>query len=207
MTEPGRRTRESYDKVATRYLESTRDRSPIAFWLERFARHLGAGATVVDLGAGPGFDSVELRLLGLQAVSVDLSLGMLRAGRREFPGPRVQADARSLPFPDGSVAGVWANASLLHLPPRDTASALGEIRRVLRARGLLHVSVKSGAGAEWESERYGEPRWFQYWSAADLDALLSDSGFDVIESWANSTARADWLVRHAVPQARAETRK
>jgi hypothetical protein len=69
---------------------------------------------------------------------------------------------------------------------------------VLRAAGLLHVSLKSGAGAEWEAERYGEPRWFQYWSGPDLDALLVDTGFAIVESWANSTARADWLVRHAV---------
>jgi hypothetical protein len=53
---------------------------------------------------------------------------------------------------------------------------------VLAPSGLFHISVKSGNGAEWESERYGEPRWFQYWSAADLDALLATAGFTVIAS-------------------------
>ena len=192
------RTRETYDKVAARFLENTRDRSPIAFWLVRFAQRLAPGALVLDLGAGPGFDSAELRRLGLRAISLDLSLGMLRAGLREFPGPRVQADARRLPFPDGSFAGVWASASLLHLAPADTVTAVQEVRRVLHDGGIVHVSLKSGAGAEWEAERYGEPRWFQYWSAPDLDALLADSGLQVTESWVNSTARADWLVRHAV---------
>jgi ubiquinone/menaquinone biosynthesis C-methylase UbiE len=198
MSERVVRTRASYDKIAARFLENTRDRSGLAPWLERFAERLGSGAAVLDLGAGPGFDSAELRRLGLRVVSLDLSLGMLRAGLREFPGPRVQADARQLPFPDATFAGVWASASLLHLTPRDAATALREARRVLRASGLLHVSLKSGAGAEWEAERYGEPRWFQYWSAPDLDALLAASGLEVVGSWANSTPRADWLVRHAV---------
>jgi SAM-dependent methyltransferase len=191
------RTRETYDKVAARFLENCRDRTPIAPWLERFARRVGAGAAVLDLGAGPGFDSAELRRFGLSPISLDLSLGMLRAGLREFPGPRVRGDARHLPFPDGSLAGVWANASLLHLPAADAATALRQVRRVLRRYGVLHVSVKSGAGAGWESERYGEPRWFQYWSETDLDTLLAQSGFEITESWANSTPRADWLVRHA----------
>jgi SAM-dependent methyltransferase len=182
------RTRESYDAIAPRFLENTRDRSTIAPWLRRFADELGAGATVLDLGAGPGFDSAELRRLGLRAISLDLSLGMLRA---------VHADARRLPFADGALAGVWANASLLHLSPEDAATALREVRRVLRPRGGLHVSVKKGDGAAWESERYGAPRWFQYWSPAALDALLSGAGFAVMESWANSTPRADWLVRRA----------
>jgi SAM-dependent methyltransferase len=123
---------------------------------------------------------------------------MLRAGLREFPGPRVQADARRLPFRDSSLAGVWANASLLHLSPEEAAAALREVRRVLGARGLLHVAVKAGDGAEWETRRYGAPRWFQYWSADGLDALLTALGFEILDSWANSTPRADWLVRHAM---------
>jgi ubiquinone/menaquinone biosynthesis C-methylase UbiE len=168
-------------------------------WLERFAERLGAGARVLDLGAGPGCDSAELRRLGLKAVSLDLSLGMLRAGVREFPGPRIQADARQLPLRDGSLAGVWANASLLHLSPEEAAAALREVRRVLCVPGLLHVSVKSGDGAGWESERYGEPRWFQYWTGADLDTLLMTAGFEITASGSNSTPRADWLVRQAAP--------
>ncbi len=135
-------------------------------WLDRFASSLPAGTLVLDLGAGPGFDSAELRARGLEAICVDLSLGMLRAGAREFPGPRVQSDIRRLPFPSRSICGIWANASLLHLSESEARSALDEIRRVLRPPGILHVSVKRGTGAEWESERYGKPRWFQYWSDA-----------------------------------------
>jgi hypothetical protein len=60
--------------------------------------------------------------------------------------------------------------------------------------------VKAGDGSEWETERYGVPRWFQYWTAEDLDALLGAAGFEVIESWYGSGARADWLVRHAQPR-------
>ena len=198
MTERVDRTRRTYDAVAGRFLENTRDRAGVSPWLHRFAERLDLGAAVLDLGAGPGCDSAELRKLGLRPISLDLSLGMLRAGLAEFPGPRVQADARRLPFRDGSFRGVWASASLLHLSPDETAAAVREVRRVLGSHGVLHVSLKSGDGAEWESERYGEPRWFQYWSAPDLDALLTASGFEIIASSSNSTPRAHWLVRHAV---------
>jgi ubiquinone/menaquinone biosynthesis C-methylase UbiE len=152
---------------------------------------------VLDLGAGPGCDSEELRKRGLEAVSVDLSLGMLRAGVREFPGPRVQSDLRRLPFPSCSVYGVWANASLLHLSKAEASSALREIRRVLRPSGVLHVSVKRGSGAEWESERYGRPRWFQYWSEPELDAALQAVGFDVNAAWVDKTTLDTWLIRLA----------
>ena len=197
MSEYIDRSRATYDKIGARFFEKTHDRSAIAFWHERFAQRLGAGSAVLDLGAGPGLDSLELRKRGLRAVALDLSIGMLRAGRPELPAPRVQADARRLPMRDGAFAGVWAHASLLHLSPPDAATALGEIRRLLRSGGVLHVAVKSGVGSGWETERYGEPRWSQYWSALDFDGLLATCGFELDESWFEPTPTSDWLIRHA----------
>lgn len=197
MDDPVSRTRDTYDAIAAEFLRNTRDRSKMHGWLDRFASLLPAGALVLDLGAGPGFDSAELRKRGFEAVSVDLSLGMLRAAVCEFPGPRVQSDLRRLPFPSCSVQGVWANASLLHLSKAGASLALREIRRILRPSGILHVSVKRGSGAEWESERYGRPRWFQYWSERELDAALQAVGFDVNAAWVDKTTLDTWLVRLA----------
>jgi SAM-dependent methyltransferase len=197
MDDPVSRTRGTYDAIAAEYLRNTRDRSELRGWLDRFASSLPAGVLVLDLGAGPGCDSAELRKRGLEAVSVDLSLGMLRAGVREFPGPRVQSDLRRLPFPSCSVCGVWANASLLHLSKAEAGLALHEIHRVLRPSGMLHVSVKRGSGTEWESERYGRPRWFQYWSEPEFDAALQAVGFSVDTAWIDEAALDTWLVRLA----------
>ena len=94
MDDPVFKTRDTYDAIAAEFLEHTRDRSVIREWLDRFTLSLRAGTLVLDLGAGPGFDSAELRERGFDAISVDLSLGMLRSGIRDFPGPRVQADMR-----------------------------------------------------------------------------------------------------------------
>ena len=161
MDDPAVRTRETYDAIAARFLENARDRAAIVPWLDRFATGLPANARVLDLGAGPGMDSWNLRQRGLRAFGLDYSRGMLRVGMRQFPGPRLQADARHLPVASATLDGVWANASLLHLARGEIDDALTEIRRVLRAPGLLFVSLKGGTGAEWESDRYGQPRFFQ----------------------------------------------
>ena len=88
---------------------------------------------------------------------MDLSLQMLRSGIADFPGPRVQADARVLPFSSSSIDGVWANASFVHLSIGDALVALREIHQVRKKSGL-HISVKRGKGNEWDSRRYDEPR-------------------------------------------------
>ena len=105
----------------------------------------------------------------------------------------------ALPFASGCAAGVWANASLLHLERHEVPAALREFRRVLQSRGILHVSVKEGAGAEWDTKTFGQdsPRWFTYWFAEELDQALSDAGFAMLGSWVRSTARVSWLIRLA----------
>lgn len=142
-------------------------------------------------------DTADLRARGLRAVAFDFSRGMLRAGIADYPGPRVQGDARRLPFRDGSVDAVWANASLLHLDEADARRALAGVWRVLRPDAVLYLSVKAGTGAEEETARYGRPRFFQYWSADALDAALADAGFDVIDRHADVAPRATWLARLA----------
>jgi len=195
MNDPTRLTRETYDVVAARYLENARDRGAIEPHLDAFAGALTQGARVVDLGAGPGLDTVLLVDRGLRAIGIDFSLGMLRTGVREFPGIRVQGDARRLPVATGCVDGIWAKASLLHLRRDDAVLALAEIRRTLRPGGILFVSVKAGSGAATETARYGLPRFFQYWSDADLDAALDDHAFDVLTRTTDAGIRDTWLTR------------
>jgi SAM-dependent methyltransferase len=190
------RTRASYDAIAERFRERTSDRSRMADRVDRFAARVGRGGLVLDVGAGPGADSAELRARGLRVISVDLSLGMLRAGLRDYPGPRVQAEMSRLPF--GPVAnGVWVNASLLHVERERVPGALRELRRVLVAPALLHVSVKLGVQDGWETARYGEdhPRWFTYFTPESLDRALADAGFRVLEAELRESTQARWLVR------------
>jgi SAM-dependent methyltransferase len=197
MDDPTLRTRDTYDHIAARYLENARDRTAILPYLDAFVAELRPGARVLDLGAGPGIDTALLARRGFQAIGLDFSIGMLRSGRREFPGRRVQGDARRLPIAADRVDGVWAKASLLHLGRDEAGRALDEVRRILRAGGVLCLAVKAGSGAETETARYGLPRFFQYWSDDELDALLDAHGFRVVAADAGTGPHHEWITRIA----------
>ena len=195
--EHAQRTQRTYDAIAPQFLERTR--SLDGPWVERFARALPPGSQVVDLGAGPCHLSAALRAEGLRVISVDRSAAMLRVAQHEYPGPRVQADLRCLPFRAASLDGIWANASLLHLDREELAPALRELRRVLVASGLLHLTLKHGEGGGWDRSKYSPdaPRWFTYFTEAEVDAALQAAGFSVEEGCVEAGKHDTWIIRVA----------
>ena len=190
------RTRAAYDAIAPAYLKGAADRRRLRSRMESFAAQLSERGPLLDLGAGPGWDAAELVGLGAQVIALDFSAAMLRVARERYPGPRVQSDMRRLPFRDASFAGVWANASLLHIPREELAQVLLEVRRVLKPGGLLYASFKQGRQDGYDA-KYSEPRWYSYWDAHALDALLARCGFELVERSSRSSSDTTWLMRIA----------
>jgi len=124
-------------------------------WRRRAVRRLGlgAGSCVLDLASGTGDLCIDLARAGLRPVSVDLSLGMLRADRSG--APRVQADILQLPVPDASVDGVTCGFALRNLV--DLPAFFGELGRVVRPGGriaLLDVGVPRNPLIRWGNGLY-----------------------------------------------------
>ena len=108
------------------------DHSPYR-WL---ARAVSADASVVvDLASGSGPVARELVRPGRTVVGVDLSAEELQLAQKRGAGPLVRADARVLPFRDGSVDVVTSALGLVVVQPLTTV--LAEVARVLRPGGVL----------------------------------------------------------------------
>ncbi|MDW5329138.1 demethylmenaquinone methyltransferase [Plantactinospora sp. KLBMP9567] len=131
-----------FDEVASRYdLTNT----VISFGQDRRWRRatlaaldLRPGDHVLDVGAGTGVSTAELATSGAYAVGLDLSIGMLRAGRRSRPEvPLLAGDALRLPFPDETFDAVTISLALRNVV--DTGAALREMARVTRPGGRLVV--------------------------------------------------------------------
>jgi len=92
------------------YLElySYRDESEAKEQIAFFLQHVGAlHGPVLDLACGTGRHTAELKGAGYRAVGCDLSYTLLRTGIGEYGSmPVTRADMRTLPFADGSFAGL-----------------------------------------------------------------------------------------------------
>ena len=175
------RTIASYDHSAADFAARTASFRP-ARALAAFAARVPAGSLVLDAGSGPGRDCATLAELGFRPVALDLARAMLAEGRRRgLTAPATQADLRRLPFADGSFPGVWASASLLHLPQTDLVPALRELGRII-GRGCLYLALKEGEGEAWQ-ERPGGPRFFRYYALDAVETSLREAGFEVMVRW------------------------
>jgi len=147
----------------------------------------GAGRRLVDVGCSWGRWTLAAAARGYDAVGIDPSLGAVLAATRVArqlgrPAHFVVADARHLPFPDGSADTVYSYSVLQHLSRADAAAAVGEIARVLRAGGFakLQFPTRLGIRCLYHQARRGfrEPAGFEvrYWSWAQLRRLLGVIG-------------------------------
>jgi len=113
--------------------------------LERLAVFAFEPRVVLDLGAGTGRVTCELKRRYRRAlvIALDLAPGMLREARRHQQWwrrfERVCGDALRLPLADASVDVVFSSLMLQWCEPLDTA--LAECRRVLKPDGFFAFST------------------------------------------------------------------
>jgi demethylmenaquinone methyltransferase/2-methoxy-6-polyprenyl-1,4-benzoquinol methylase len=133
-----------FDGVARRYditntvLSMGHDRR----WRRRTRQclELEPGQLVLDLAAGTGVSTAELRRSGANAIACDFSLGMLRTGRankRRRLVPFVAGDALHLPFADAAFDAATISFGLRNVV--DVPKALDELARVVRPGGRLVI--------------------------------------------------------------------
>ncbi|MFE3603750.1 class I SAM-dependent methyltransferase [Streptomyces sp. NPDC059142] len=164
MAEPTflRETRTSYDTVAVDYAALVgpafeRDvlgREMLGAFAERV--RADGGRPVADVGCGPGHVTAYLHGLGLAAFGVELSPRMVDVARRSHPGLRFGLGTMTaLEQADGTLGGVVAWYSVIHIPRDVLPTVFGEFSRVLAPGGLLLLGFHVGDEVRRKERGYG----------------------------------------------------
>lgn len=134
---------------------------------------------LIDAGCGPGHWTDFLYQRGASVQGIDLVPEFIESARVRFPEvPFRVASFRNLDVPAGSLHGVLAWYSLIHVPPGELSSVLREISRVLTQGGELLVGFFDGSPGD--SFPHAVTTAY-YWSPKHLGGLLSEAGFEVLE--------------------------
>jgi SAM-dependent methyltransferase len=115
--------------------------------LELFIARLPANASVLEFGCGAGHDAARLIEAGFDVTPVDGSPELAAEAEKLLGRPVRVMRFAELEDVD-KYHGVWANASLLHVPRSALPDVLARVWRSLRPGGLFKASFKAGDGED-----------------------------------------------------------
>jgi SAM-dependent methyltransferase len=180
LDEIAARTLGHYDAHAEDFWEGTRDHDVS----QNYAAFLRAieGAPplrLLDLGCGPGRDVAYFHSLGHRIVGLDGSRRFVEMARALTGCEILHQNFLQLSLGERSFDGIFANASLFHVPQSELPRVLGELHDAIVPRGVLFTSNPRGNDTEgFSGERYGAFLTLETWRA-----YVEAAGFEEIEHY------------------------
>jgi SAM-dependent methyltransferase len=174
------RTLGHYQARAEAFWEGTRHHD-VEQNIEALLRHILAVPpfTILDLGCGPGRDLKTFVQRGHRATGLEGAQALAEMARAHSGCEVWQQDFLSLELPDAHFDGVFANASLFHVPRQELPRVLGELHATLKPGGVLFSSNPRGNNEESvNGDRYGA-----YYDLAAWREHLTAAGFAELEHY------------------------
>jgi SAM-dependent methyltransferase len=173
-------TLQHYNQRAGEFRAGTRDHD-VSQNISALLRHIEAEPPyrILDFGCGPGRDLRTFVGLGHIATGLEGAEEFVTMARAESGCEVWRQDFLKLDLPAARFDGVFANASLFHVPSRELPRVLQQLRATLNPGGVLFSSNPRGDNEEgWHGGRYGAYHDWHAWRG-----FLTDAGFIELEHY------------------------
>jgi SAM-dependent methyltransferase len=171
-----------YNANADAYFNDTVDAN-VNSLRERFLARVMRGGHILDAGCGSGRDARAFAEAGYQVTAFDASAEMVKRA-----GAYTGLDVRHMTFDDMTWVeefdGIWACATLLHVPRDELGSTFARFARALRRGGAWYLSVKHGT-----DDRVVGARTFTDMTEQEMQNRLEDAGLSVADLWVTDDVR------------------
>ncbi len=155
-----KRTLDSYVQRAEGFWEGTRNHD-VSENVSALLRNIAAPApfTILDFGCGPGRDLITFTELGHLAIGLEAAAPFVAMARKQSGCEVWEQDFLALDLPDARFDGIFANASLFHVP----------------THGVLFSSNPHGNDDEgWSRGRFGAYLQLETWRAFMMSASFTE---------------------------------
>lgn len=174
---------EFYNKNAEQFYNETLN-ADMSMICDKFLKYIKQGSRILDVGCGSGRDSLCFLKRGCEVVSIDASEEMVKMSSRLTGQNTLKMRFDEIDF-DSEFDGIWACASLLHVPKADIKEVLYKIINSLKNDGVLFASFKYG-----NNEIIRDNRLFNSYDEDGLqDLLRTFAQLQLIEIWKTQDVR------------------
>lgn len=150
---------------------------------EKFLKYLPEKAKILDAGCGVGRDTKYFLSKGYDVSAFDASEKMIELACKETGVKVMHSTFQELNF-ENMFDGVWAQASLLHIPYDMTREIYQKIHRSLKPNGIFYASYKYG-------DSYMETPERDFYNMNENKVMpYFDGLFDIIELWQKKDNRS-----------------
>jgi SAM-dependent methyltransferase len=174
------RTLEDYRRRAESFREGTRDHD-VSQNIAALLKHIVGSPpfTILDFGCGPGRDLATFTQLGHRAIGLEGAAEFVAMARAATHCEVWLQDFLGLDLPENIFDGIFANASLFHVPTQELPRVLKELRAALKPDGVLFCSNPRGNDEEgWKGARFGVFHSLEGWRR-----YLTEAGFVELEHY------------------------
>jgi SAM-dependent methyltransferase len=171
---------EHYDQNALSYYEGTKNHD-VSQNINALLRaiHLAPPFNILDFGCGPGRDLLTFKNLGHIAVGLEGSSQAAQLARINSGCEVWVQDFLNLDLPKNYFDGIFANASLFHIPQQLLPNVLNDLWSTLKPNGIFFSSNPRGNNEEiWQGSRFGSYHDLKAWQA-----FMTNSNFIEIEHY------------------------
>jgi SAM-dependent methyltransferase len=166
-----------YEQRAEEFRAATLDHD-VTQNIAALLRHIEGEApfVILDFGCGPGRDLRAFAARGHVAIGLEGAANFAAMARADSGCEVWQQNFLELDLPGGRFDGIFANASLFHVPSAQLTRVLRQLHAALKPRGVLFSSNPRGDNEEgWNRGRYGVyhdlSAWRRHMTAAGFTEL------------------------------------
>lgn len=174
-----------YNKYANLYFESTVDLD-MEETLEKFVEHLPEGGEILDLGCGSGRDSLTFIQHGFDVTAIDGSKELCELASIHIGQDVLTMEFDQLDFHE-VFDGIWACASLLHIPSEELKDIFEKVILGLKPGGVLYMSFKHGDFCGFRNGRY----FNDFKTKTMRDFLSKFEELEILDIWKSEDVKGE----------------